>query len=257
VEGVLAYALARVLIGDRVPDHVTVPVLAGGVGYALAMIRLSVLPAPQGARATVAGVVARHLPAGVVPTTALGVAGAIAVVLAGAMYWQLRRDVTTGIHRLLVGLALAVLFTSGGSQVGLATGPLEPVFESALDLPAIYLLVLGGVGILVGGWVRSPRLIQAVAREYASLGPKRSIAAFIPAFLTAQAAIMFGYPISFNKVMISSIIGAGLVGGAADTGGVSVTKTGYTVAAWVGSMVGGAVLSFGLYRLLAAIPGLQ
>ncbi|MCF2164931.1 MULTISPECIES: inorganic phosphate transporter [Halobacterium] len=257
VEGVLAYALARVLIGDRVPDHVTVPVLAGGVGYALAMIRLSVLPAPQGARATVAGVVARHLPAGVVPTTALGVASAIAVVLAGTMYWQLRRDVTTGIHRLLVGLALAVVFTSGGSQVGLATGPLEPVFESALDLPAIYLLVLGGVGILVGGWVRSPRLIQAVAREYASLGPKRSIAAFIPAFLTAQAAIMFGYPISFNKVMISSIIGAGLVGGAADTGGVSVTKTGYTVAAWVGSMVGGAVLSFGLYRLLAAIPGLQ
>jgi phosphate/sulfate permease len=65
-----------------------------------------------------------------------------------------------------------------------------------------------------------------VAREYASLGPKRSIAAFIPAFLVAQAAIALGYPISFNKVMISSIVGAGLVGGSSNSDGVSTAKTG-------------------------------
>lgn len=139
---------------------------------------------------------------------------------------------------------------------GLATGPLESVFESSLGLPSLYLLGLGGLGILLGGWFRSPRLIQAVAREYAALGPKRSIAAFIPAFLVAQAAIVLGYPISFNQVMISSIVGAGLVGGSSNSDGVSTTKTGYTVGVWIASMVGGGAISFGLYHALAALPGL-
>jgi phosphate/sulfate permease len=76
------------------------------------------------------------------------------------------------------------------------------------------------------------------------------------AFLVAQAAITLGYPISFNKVMISSIVGAGLVGGSSDSDGVSTTKTVYTVGAWVGSMLGGAVISFALYHTLAALPGL-
>lgn len=162
---------------------------------------------------------------------------------------------TTGINRILIALALVVVFTSGGTQVGLATGPLEPVFSSALGLPGLYLLALGGLGILLGGWIRSPRLIHAVSREYASLGPKRSIAAFIPAFLVAQTAIVLGFPISFNKVMISSIVGAGLVGGSSESGGVSAKKTGYTVGAWIGSMVGGAAISFALYHALAAVPG--
>jgi PiT family inorganic phosphate transporter len=259
VEGVLAYGLAWLLLDDTVPDTLTIPVLAGGVGYALANIQLSVLPAPSGEQASVAGVLARRAgpgPVGGTETAVVLVGTAAALLASAAVYWQLRRDVTTGINRMLVGLALVVVFTSGGSQVGLATGPLESVFESSLGLPSLYLLGLGGLGILLGGWVRSPRLIQAVAREYASLGPRRSIAAFIPAFLVAQAAIALGYPISFNKVMISSIVGAGLVGGSSGSGGVSTAKTAYTVGAWVASMVGGGAISFALYHALAAVPGL-
>ncbi|WP_181686432.1 inorganic phosphate transporter [Halorhabdus salina] len=258
VEGVLAYGLAWLLLTDGIPDTLTVPLLAGGVGYALANVQLSFLPSAGGEQGSVAGVLAR---AGGVPS-ALGldavvfVAFALALLVLAATYWQLQEDVTTGINRMLIALALVVVFTSGGSQVGLATGPLEPVFESALGLPSIALLALGGFGILLGGWIRSPRLIQAVAREYASLGPKRSIAAFVPAFLVAQAAIVLGYPISFNKVMIASIVGAGLVGRSSGSGGVSGKKTGYTVGAWIVSMVGGGAISFALYHVLAAVPGL-
>lgn len=259
VEGVLAYALAWLLLDDTIPDALTIPLLAGGVGYALANIQLSFLPAPQSGRGSIAGVLTRSFD---VASTGIGegsvvLVGCLIALLAVAVaYWQLKRDVTTGINRMLVALALVVVFTSGGSQVGLATGPLEAVFESSLGLPSLFLLGLGGLGILLGGWFRSPRLIQAVAREYASLGPKRSIAAFIPAFLVAQAAIALGYPISFNKVMISSIVGAGLVGGSSNADGVSTAKTGYTIAAWVGSMVGGGAISFALYHALAALPGL-
>jgi PiT family inorganic phosphate transporter len=257
VEGVLAYGLAWMLLEETVSDTLSIPLLAGGVGYALANIQLSFLPAQGGDQGSIARVLTRQLDV----TTGVGadgvvlVGGTIGLLVAAVVYWQLRRDVTTGIHRMLVALALVVVFTSGGSQVGLATGPLESVFESSLGLPSLYLLGLGGLGILFGGWFRAPRLIQAVAREYASLGPKRSIAAFIPAFLVAQAAIALGYPISFNKVMISSIVGAGLVGGSSNADGVSTAKTAYTVGAWVASMVGGGAISFALYHLLAAVPG--
>jgi PiT family inorganic phosphate transporter len=259
VEGVLAYGLARLLLGDRVPDTVSIPLLVGGVGYALANIQLSFVPTPSGEQGSVAGYVAHRL-AGLSGLAGDGggvvlVSLVVALAALATTYWQLEEDVTRGINRILIALALVVVFTSGGTQVGLATGPLEPVFSSALGLPGLYLLALGGFGILLGGWIRSPRLIQAVSREYASLGPKRSIAAFIPAFLVAQAAIVLGYPISFNKVMISSIVGSGLVGGSSGSGGVSVTKTGYTVGAWVGSMIGGAAISFGLYHVLAAVLG--
>jgi PiT family inorganic phosphate transporter len=259
VEGVLAYGLAWLLLDDTVSDTLSIPLLAGGVGYALANVQLSFLPAPQSEQGSIAGVITRHFSLASTVVSEAGivlVGGVIGLLTIAVVYWQLRRDVTTGINRMLVALALVVVFTSGGSQVGLATGPLEAVFESSLGLPSLYLLALGGLGILLGGWFRSPRLIQAVAREYASLGPKRSIAAFIPAFLVAQAAIALGYPISFNKVMISSIVGAGLVGGSSNSDGVSTTKTGYTVGAWIASMVGGGAISFGLYHALAALPGL-
>jgi PiT family inorganic phosphate transporter len=55
--------------------------------------------------------------------------------------------------------------------------------------------------------------------------------------------------------MISSIVGSGLVGGSSGSDGISLGKTGYTLAAWVGSMVGGAAISFALYRVLAAVLG--
>ncbi|GAB7119529.1 inorganic phosphate transporter [Natrinema pallidum] len=260
VEGVLAYGLARLLLGDRIPDTISIPLLVAGVGYALANVQLSFVSTPRGEQGSIAGFLAHHLAGqfglfGIDGLVVVLVSVVMALAAVGVTYRQLDKDVTTGINRILIALALVVVFTSGGTQVGLATGPLEPVFSSALGLPGLYLLALGGLGILLGGWIRSPRLIQAVSREYASLGPKRSIAAFIPAFLVAQTAIVLGFPISFNKVMISSIVGAGLVGGSSESGGVSAKKTGYTVGAWIGSMVGGAAISFALYHALAAVVG--
>jgi phosphate/sulfate permease len=149
-------------------------------------------------------------------------------------------------------LGLLVTFTSGGSQVGLATGPLETVAASEFGVPGLALLALGGFGILLGAWTGAPRLIQAVSNEYAAMGPYRSIAALVPAFLVAQVAIALGIPISFNKVMVSSIVGSGWIEG---SGSVSGAKTGYTVAAWVGSMAGAGAVSFTLYHALTVVPG--
>ncbi|MFB6172315.1 MAG: anion permease [Haloarculaceae archaeon] len=257
----LGYLIARTLRSEHLDEAVGIPLLAAGVGYTLANIRLSVIPAPGGESGSIAGYLATHF--GVLPTHVfgqytLGMVTVSAVVGASALAltrWQLLADQTVGINRFLIGLGLLVVFTSGGTQVGLATGPLEAIFATDLHLSSVYLLALGGVGILAGAWVRSPRVIQAVSNEYAALGPRRSIAALIPAFLVAQLAIVLGIPISFNKVMISSIVGSGLVASTSG-GGVSPKKAGFTVLSWVWSMGGAGLISYGLYVGLTLVPGL-
>jgi len=262
VDGLIGYGLARGLRSDAIPEPVAIPLLAGAIGAVLANIRLSVLGSSGSAQGSIARAVATGL--GLLPTHVLPgyTAGMVAVslgfgLLAGLLArWQLVADQRRGMDRFLVFLGFVVVFTSGGTQVGLATGPLEAIFRSDLHVSTIYLLALGSVGILLGAWMGAPKLINAVARDYASLGPRRSIAALTPAFLIAQLAIVLGIPISFNKVMISSIVGAGLAARASDdAGGVSVRKAGITVGAWVGSMVAGGLISFALFNVLVAVPG--
>ncbi|ELY96295.1 inorganic phosphate transporter [Natrialba taiwanensis] len=261
VEGVLAYGLARGLQSDRLPETVGIPFLAGAVGYALANIQLTIIPSPSGAQGSVARYLATTydlLPTPVVGSYTLGmiavsvIGGLVALAATRAL---LQRDEATGINQFLVALGLIVVFTSGGTQVGLATGPLETIFETTLQMPAIFLLALGGGGILLGAWIRGPRLVQAVSNEYATLGPRRSIAALIPAFLIAQLAIVLGIPISFNKVMIASIVGSGLAADSSSGSGVSPRKVGITVGSWVGSMLGAGIISYALYLLLNALLG--
>ncbi len=261
VEGVLAYGLARGLRSDAVPEVVGIPLLGGTVGYALANIQLTIIPTASGTQGSVAQYLAttyQFLPTVIGGSYTLGMvvvsvlSGLVALVGTRAL---LRRDETAGINQFLIALGLVVVFTSGGTQVGLATGPLEAVFETDLQLPSIYLLALGGGGILLGAWIRGPRLVHAVSNEYASLGPRRSIAALIPAFLVAQLAIVLGIPISFNKVMIASIVGSGLAASSSGGSGISLRKVGITIGSWVGSMLGAGIVSYGLYSVLNAFPG--
>jgi phosphate/sulfate permease len=163
-----------------------------------------------------------------------------------------KRSVEGGVRSFLLALGSIVAFSGGGSQVGLATGPLEHLFQVRLGLPGITLLALGGTGILLGAWMGSPRLLQATAREYATLGARRSIAALVPGFIVAQTAIALGIPISFNNIMISAVIGGGLAAGSA---GVSARKIQVTVLFWLATLVTSVGVGFGLYRGLSTALG--
>jgi PiT family inorganic phosphate transporter len=142
-----------------------------------------------------------------------------------------------------------VAFSAGGSQVGLAIGPLVPIF-STVGVSLVALLVGGGIGLLAGSWTGAPRMIKALAQDYASMGPRRSIAALIPSFAIAQTAVAFGIPVSFNEIIVSAIVGAGYAAGNA---GVSRRKMGFTVLAWIGSLVGAFILGFGAFSAVTWI----
>ncbi len=251
VGGGIAYGTAVTLRDERVPEEGAVPVLAGLVGLLVATIDFALL-GPSGEARSLSAVAGAEL-AG---ATGVGVgvgqaasAAAFAAVVVGLVAYEVRRDLAAGQRRFLLALGGLVAFSAGGSQVGLAIGPLVPLLDQvALPLPA--LLVGGGLGLLVGSWTGAPRMIKALAQDYSSLGPRRSIAAMIPAFAIAQAAVAFGIPVSFNEIIVSAIIGSGY---AAESGGVSGRKMAFTVLAWVGSLAVALGVGFGAYVVLVEL----
>ena len=256
VSGGLAYLTARLLRRDDIPETVAIPLLAALVGAIVANVELSVIPSPSGAaQESIAGAVSGSVPGPAVADVEVVVV-VVTLLVAAASFQVIRRrtqaSTDKGIKTFLVVLGSVVAFSSGGSQVGLATGPLENLYGTELGLPAIALLALGATGILGGAWMGAPRLLQATSREYAQLGIRRSIAALVPGFVIAQLAIALGIPISFNNIIISGVIGGGLAGGSA---GVSRRKIGITLGFWLLTLGTSVLIGFGLYRLFATVLG--
>ncbi|WP_267161369.1 inorganic phosphate transporter [Halovenus salina] len=247
VGGGLAYAIASVLPRNDVPERYSVAALAGLVGAVLANVEFAYL-GPGERAGTAAGFVGRTLGAETA-TTAGSVSVLVGLGVAGLVWWDVGRQTTNGLRRVLLALGSLVAFSAGGSQVGLAVGPLLPLLDGVEMVSVTAVLVGGGAGILVGSWTGAPRMIKSLAQDYSSLGPRRSIAALVPSFLIAQAAVFLGVPVSFNEIIVSAIIGSGAAVGGGDA--VSPRKILVTVGAWAGSLV--FALAAG-YAVVLALP---
>jgi len=243
VGGGIAYTTARLLRSPRVPERYAISILGGLVGALVATIEFSLL-GPAGESASIAAALGAGLPVG-----GRFVAAGCALLVVAVLYYGLVTDPETAQRRFLLALGGLVAFSAGGSQVGLAIGPLVPLLDDfAVPLPAV--LAGGGFGLLLGSWTGAPRMIKALAQDYSSLGPRRSIAALIPSFAIAQAAVAFGIPVSFNEIVVSAIIGSGYAAGG---GGVSRRKMLYTVLAWIGSLLLALGLGYGLFTAIDAV----
>ncbi|WP_226043089.1 inorganic phosphate transporter [Natrinema sp. DC36] len=243
VGGGLAYAIARMLLERPRWENAVLVTLASAVGAVLANIEFAVLGSGNSGN-SLAKTVGGAMPV----STTLGLFGVtvgLMVVWAGATALGVRSDAERTQRIFLLVMGGLVAFSAGGSQVGLAIGPLLPMMRE-IGVPLLALLFGGGIGLLAGSWTGAPRMIKAIAQDYSSLGPRRSIAALIPSFAIAQTAVLFGIPISFNEIIVSSIVGSGAAAGTGGSG-VSAWKMGYTVLAWLLSLIGSLVLSYAIF----------
>jgi len=251
VGSIVAYTTAKLLRSEHTSERVVIPLLGALVGLIIANIEFVILGPPdvnQSAAETAGNALALPPVAGFETGQAVvsvGIAAAIAVLLG----WDINRNVEAGQRHFLIALGSLVAFSAGGSQVGLAIGPLIPLLNP-FEIPLVPVLVGGGLGLLAGSWTGAPRMIKALAQDYSALGPRRSIAALIPSFAIAQVAVFFGIPVSFNEIIVSAIVGSGY---AAEGGGVSRKKMGYTVLAWLGSLVLAIGLAYGVFTLIEMV----
>jgi inorganic phosphate transporter, PiT family len=247
IGGGVAYATARLLRDERIPERYSIPVLGAIIGLIVANIPFTLLGPDGGASIAVAAT--RDLSMSSSVGIAL-VSVVAAVAAAGLLAYDMSSGVESAERRFLLVLGGLVAFSAGGSQVGLAVGPLLAAMGEAslpITIPLVGLLVFGGLGLLTGSWMGAPRMIKAIAQDYSSLGPRRSIAALIPSFAIAQAAVVFGIPVSFNEIIVSAVVGSGYAAGGA---GVSGAKMGYTVLAWLGSLALALGLGYGIITVV-------
>jgi PiT family inorganic phosphate transporter len=245
VGGGAAFLTAVALRTERLSERAVVATLAAIVGALVANIEFAALGPPDGV-GTIAGTVgmAAGLPAGRVVVTAV-----LATAVAGVSFREVTRNREATERRFLLLLGGLVAFSAGGSQVGLALGPLVPLLD-AVAIPLWAILTGGGLGLLAGSWTGAPRMIKALAQDYSSLGPRRSIAALIPSFAIAQTAVAFGVPVSFNEIIVSAIIGSGYAAGGGD---VSRRKMLFTVLAWLGSLVLALGVGYGAFTAISSL----
>jgi len=249
VGGTAAYSVGRLLRGDSFTTPAVVSGLGAVVGGIVGNIQFGAL-GPGGESASLAGVTATAADwptlAGVTVAT-VGLAGATGGVLFRRV--STRPDLAN--REFLLALGALVAFSAGGTQVGLALGPLLPLLDP-YDLPLALVLVGGGIGLLAGSWTGAPRMIKALSQDYSSLDPELSIAALIPSFAIAQTAVFFGIPVSFNEIIVSAIVGSGLAGGGS---GVGRDKVARTVGAWAGSLALSFAAGYAGYTVVTMAPG--
>ncbi len=125
---------------------------------------------------------------------------------------------------LQIVTAASVAFAHGANDVANAIGPLagiiavvnaDPgVFPSKAVLP-FWILLVGGVGIVVGlatwGW----RVMQTIGKKISEITPSRGFAAELAAAATIILATVQGIPVSTSQILVGAVIGVGLARGVA------------------------------------------
>ncbi len=150
--------------------------------------------------------------------------------------------------------ACFMAFAHGANDVANAIGPLSAVIEFvrsgqiAAHTPVpLWLLGIGGAGIVVGlatwGW----RVIRTVGKRITELTPTRGFAAEFGAALTILVASRLGLPVSTTHTLVGAVFGVGLARG---IGAINLRIIRDILVSWVITIPAGALLSILFYHLL-------
>lgn len=116
--------------------------------------------------------------------------------------------------------ACFIAFAHGANDVANAIGPVAAVLDvikngaiSESSLIPSWLLVFGGVGIVIGlatwGW----RVIETIGKKITELTPTRGFCAEFGAAITILIASKAGLPISTTHCLVGAVLGVGLARG--------------------------------------------
>ena len=155
--------------------------------------------------------------------------------------------------------ACFVAFAHGSNDVGNAIAPLAaivyvfntnavPIME--LDIP-LWILVLGGLGIVAGLAVQGKNVIATVGENIISLVPSTGFCAEIATATTILLASRIGLPVSTSHALVGSVIGIGLISSNQKVRWSTIKSV---VLAWVVTLPVAAILGAVIFSLLLLLP---
>ncbi len=158
---------------------------------------------------------------------------------------------------LMVVTACSMAFAHGSNDVANAIGPLAAVISVARtgivgaqsSLP-IWVLVLGGAGIVVGLATFGVHVIATVGRKITQLTPSRGFAAELAAATTIVIASGTGIPVSTTHTQVGAVLGVGLARGIE---AIDLRVVGRIFVSWVVTIPAGALLSIVFFLIFKSI----
>ncbi|MCW8829141.1 MAG: inorganic phosphate transporter [Gammaproteobacteria bacterium] len=158
---------------------------------------------------------------------------------------------------LMIFTACAMAFAHGSNDVANAVGPVAAVVGIAQTgsvaaetvMPA-WILLLGGVGIVIGLVTYGHRVIATVGTGITELTPSRGFAATLGAATTVVIASGTGLPISTTHTLVGAVLGVGLARGIAALN-LNVVRTIFL--SWIVTLPAGAILAIIFFFMLKGI----
>ncbi|MDN3507841.1 MAG: inorganic phosphate transporter [Simkaniaceae bacterium] len=153
--------------------------------------------------------------------------------------------------------AAYVAFAHGANDVANAIGPVAAALEiiqsgtlsESTPIP-IWLLGLGGAGIVIGlatwGW----RVIQTVGKKITELTPTRGFSAEFGAAITILVASKLGLPISTTHCIVGAVLGVGMARGLS---AINLRTVRDIVLSWVITIPASAFVTILLFFLIRSI----
>ena len=158
---------------------------------------------------------------------------------------------------MMVVTAAAMAFAHGSNDVANAIGPVAAVVSTAQfgtvgqdSGVSVWILILGGVGIVVGLGTYGRHVIKTVGSNITQLTPSRGFAASIAAAFTIVVASGTGMPISTTHTLIGAVLGMGLARGIS---AINLGVVGRIFLSWITTIPAGAALAIFFFYLLQAI----
>ena len=197
--------------------------------------------------------------------------GVVATLFGSLTIRRLRFDPTadadfhfTNVERvfgvLMMVTACAMAFAHGSNDVANAVGPLAAVVSIVNSggmvaqnspMPA-WILLLGGVGIVVGLITFGKHVIATIGSNITELTPSRGFAATLAAATTVVLASGTGLPVSTTHTLVGGVLGVGLARGIAALD-MNVVRTIFL--SWIVTLPAGALLAILFFYILKAIFG--
>ena len=158
---------------------------------------------------------------------------------------------------LMVVTACSMAFAHGSNDVANAIGPLAAVISVAksgiVDAQAalpIWVLLIGGAGIVVGLATFGVHVIATVGKKITQLTPSRGFAAELAAATTIVIASGTGMPVSTTHTLVGAVLGVGLARGIE---AIDLRVVGRVFVSWVVTIPAGAFLSIIFFLIFKAV----
>ncbi|MEX2258350.1 MAG: inorganic phosphate transporter [Woeseia sp.] len=158
---------------------------------------------------------------------------------------------------LMIVTACSMAFAHGSNDVANAIGPLAAVISvaqsgviGAESTVPIWVLVLGGAGIVVGLAMYGRHVIATVGEKITQLTPSRGFAAELAAATTIVIASGTGIPISTTHTLVGAVLGVGLARGIE---AIDLRVVGRVFLSWVVTIPAGALLAIVFFFIFRSV----